>query len=74
MGRAHIVVTNELLERIKAEASINHRVSVVSDVPFCDDTRYALVSTPLLRDGYHGVQDIIIEDDGTIFFRADCDV
>lgn len=77
MGRATVVVANELLGRIRdPEGEIIKRVSLVGPpVRFCEDTAIATVETPLLPDGYHGRMDIIVEDGtGVIRFRKDCDV
>ena len=75
MGRAHIIVTNELLARMKDPGGdIARRVTVIQSRPFCDETHLVCISTPILPDGYHGSQDIILEDDGTIWFKKDVDV
>lgn len=75
IGRAHVIVTNALLARMKDEGGdIAHRITVISHRPFCDGTAIALITTPLLADGYHGQQDMIVEADGTIRFKRDCDV
>jgi hypothetical protein len=70
MGRCIIVVANELFARMR------DRVMVHNSVRFCEDTTYAVIEVPppLLPDGFHGVQDIIVEDDGTIRFKRDVDV
>ena len=75
MGLAHVVVSNALLARIRdPNGDIRHRVSVIESSPFCDETHLILICTPILRDGYHYQQDIIIEDDGTIRFQRDADL
>lgn len=75
MGRAHVLVSNALLARMRdPEGDIHGRVIVVHASPFCDETHLALCCTPILRDGYHGSMDIILEDDGTIRFKKDVDV
>ena len=75
MGRAHVVVCNDLLARMRdPDGDIARRVTVVQARPFCDETHLALVSSPILPDGYAGVQDFILEDDGTIRFKKDVDV
>ena len=74
MGRAHIIVSGDLLARINSDDRINKRVCVTKDTPFCGDTHYAEIFSLLLPDGYHGVQDIIVEGGGIVRFRKDCDV
>lgn len=75
MGRAHCLVSNALLARMRdPEGDIHGRVTVVHASPFCDETHLALISTPILKDGYWGSQDFILEDDGTIRFKKDVDV
>ena len=76
MGRCTILVTNELMGRIRdPNGRIARSVWLVSDaVSFCDGTKIATIETPLLADGYNGMMDIIIRDDETIDFKRDCDV
>jgi hypothetical protein len=48
---------------------------VVHARPFGVDTSIALIATPLLPEGYNGVQDIMIEVvTGVIQFKKDADV
>jgi hypothetical protein len=76
MGRAHIIVTDELLDLIRDEdGEIAHRVTIVHARSFGKDTSIALITTPLLPEGYNGVQDIVVEDGtGVIRFKKDADV
>ena len=71
MGRAHVIVHNDLLGRLNGE--LREKVTVINFRPFCDDTVIALVSSDALPEGYHGQQDIII-DGSEIRFRKDLDV
>jgi hypothetical protein len=76
MGRCIIVVANELFARIRdPEGDIAKRVTVVErPVRWCERLTYAVIETPLLPEGLPWVQDIIVEDDGTIRFKRDVDV
>lgn len=76
MGSAHIKVSHELMARIRdPDGIISRRVFLLSDpTDFGDETMTAVVDTPILRDGYHGSMDFILEDDGTIRFKKDVDV
>jgi hypothetical protein len=76
MGRAHVVLADKLLDRLRNdEGEIARRVTVVHARPFSVDTSIALIATPLLPEGYNGVQDIIIEDGtGVIRLKKDADV
>ncbi len=67
MGQAHILMFHEYYE------TISKLVTVISYSDFGDGTFIALIETPLLPEGYHGVQDIILEDD-RVRFRKDLDV
>ena len=71
MGRAHIVVHNDLLGRLNGELSA--QVTVIHFRPFCDETVIALVSSHALPEGYHGQQDIIVDGD-SVSFRKEVDV
>jgi hypothetical protein len=50
-------------------------VTIVHARSFGKDTSIALITTPLLPEGYNGVQDIVVEDGtGVIRFKKDADV
>jgi len=73
MGRAHAIVSNALLDRLKGEEAFFRQIAVLAEKPWCDHTHYVEIASPGLADGYHGVQDIIIEDQ-SVRFKRDCDV
>jgi hypothetical protein len=75
VGRAHVLVSNALLARMQdPDGHIARRLTVIQSSPFCDETHLALISSPILADGYWGSMDVVLEDDETIWFKKDCDV
>jgi hypothetical protein len=73
MGRAHAIVSTALLDRLKCEEAFARQIDLLAEKPWCDHTYYVEIASPGLADGYHGVQDIIIEGD-SVRFKRDCDV
>jgi hypothetical protein len=73
MGRAHVLVHDELLKRIKIDPRLRQQILIVASKPFGEDTHLLLVSSARLPDGYHGQHDLIL-DGGQIRFKKDADV
>ncbi len=73
MGRAHAIVSTALLDRLKGEEAFAGQIAVLAEKAWCDHTHYVEIASPGLADGYHGVQDIIVEGH-SVRFKRDCDV
>ena len=70
MGTCHVLISPKLVDKLKAESD-KLRV-YVWDVKDHDDGRVqALLSSPLLSGGYHGMQAIIVEDGKPVRFKAE---
>jgi hypothetical protein len=67
MGYAHIIVHNDLPERLKREQQWANQIMFVRERSFCEATHIALVSSPHLADGYNGQQAIVVEGDSVRF-------
>ena len=53
MGRAHILVHDELLKRIKVDPRLHRQLLVVTTKPFGENMHLLLVSSDRLPAGYH---------------------
>jgi len=73
MGRAHVLVHDDLLKRIKVDPRLRRQLLVVTAMPFGENTHLLLVSSHALPEGYHGQHDLIV-DGGQIRFKRDVDV
>jgi len=73
MGRAHVLVHDELLKRIKVDPRLHRQLLVVTAKPFGENTHLLLVSSDRLPAGYHGQHDLIV-DGGQTRFKRDVDV
>jgi hypothetical protein len=73
VGRAHVLVPDELLKRIKIDPRIYQQLLIVTSKPFGEDAHLLLVSSDRLPEGYHGQHDLIL-DGGQIRFKKDADV
>ena len=73
MGRAHVLVHDDLLKRIKVDPRLYQQLLIVTSKPFGEDMHLLLVSSHALPEGYHGQQDLIL-DGGQFRFKRDVDV
>jgi hypothetical protein len=75
MGRAVSVVAPCLRRKLyDAAASGKHGIYILYDKVWGDGLHYLEIISDRLPPGYHGVQDIILGDDGAIRFKKDVDV
>ena len=72
MGQAHIIVDNDLRQRLKQEQQLANQIMFVRERVFSDATLIALVSSPHLPRGYNGQQAIVV-DGGSIRLNPDLD-
>jgi hypothetical protein len=72
MGRAHVIVHNDLRERLKQEQQLANQVMFLREPAFCDATHIALVWSPHLPHGYNGQQAIVV-DGHSVRFSPDRD-
>jgi hypothetical protein len=71
MGSCHVLMHEKLLEKIR-QAPYNVIIEVLRVSEFEDDIYNVLIETAVLPDGYHGQQEIIVEDE-SVRFRRDTD-
>lgn len=71
MGTAHVLMHVELVKKLENHADL--RLLSIADFGE-DELHHALVESPILSEGYHGQQFIVVNDDGSIGFRRDVDV
>ena len=67
MGHAHVIVDNDLRQRLKQEQQLANQIMFARERVFCDATLIALVSSPHLPNGYNGQQAIVVEGDSVRF-------
>ena len=75
MGRAVSIVAPCLRQKLyDAAASGKHGLYILYDKVWGDGLHYLEIISDNLGPGDNGVQDVILEDDGSIRFKKDCDV
>jgi hypothetical protein len=67
MGRANVLVSAELRERLLAEQVWRAGVYILDDRTYGDGRHYLDVVSDKLEPGFHGIRSIVIED-GKILF------
>ena len=75
MGRAVTVVAPCLRQKLyDAAASGKHGIYILYDKVWGEGLHYLEIISDKLSPGDNGVQDVILEDDGTVWFKKDVDV